>query len=99
MCDAVKYNRVSDKAVRLRLVPFALRDKAKVWLNSQTTRLYYQLGHLVQNFLEKFFSLEKIVQLKMEIHGFFVHKGEPMHAAWDRYKELLKMCPHHGVSW
>ena len=33
--DIVKYNGVSNEAVRLRLIPFSLRDKAKVWLNSQ----------------------------------------------------------------
>ncbi|KAF7800716.1 DNA-directed DNA polymerase [Senna tora] len=34
ICDAFKHNGVSDDAIRLRLFPFSLRDKAKVWLQS-----------------------------------------------------------------
>ena len=30
ICDTFKHNRVIDDAIRLRLFPFSLRDKAKV---------------------------------------------------------------------
>ncbi|KAK5835958.1 hypothetical protein PVK06_011684 [Gossypium arboreum] len=33
-CDTFKINGVSDDAIRLRLFPFSLRNKAKQWLNS-----------------------------------------------------------------
>ena len=33
--DTFKYNGISDDAIRLRLFPFTLKDKAKAWLNSQ----------------------------------------------------------------
>ncbi|KAA3483463.1 RING-H2 finger protein ATL63 [Gossypium australe] len=33
-CDTFKINGVSDNAIRLRLFPFSLRNKAKQWLNS-----------------------------------------------------------------
>jgi len=41
-CDTIKMNGVSNDAIRLRLFPFSLRDKAKLWLlnsnaNSFTT--------------------------------------------------------------
>ncbi|XP_052290832.1 uncharacterized protein LOC127900267 [Citrus sinensis] len=32
ICDTFKQNDVSDNAIRLRLFPFSLRDKAKEWL-------------------------------------------------------------------
>ena len=32
ICDTFKHNGVSDDAIRLRLFPFSLRDKAKNWL-------------------------------------------------------------------
>ena len=31
--DAFKYNGVSDDAIRVRLFPFTLKDRAKAWLN------------------------------------------------------------------
>ncbi|KAG8490544.1 hypothetical protein CXB51_013684 [Gossypium anomalum] len=34
ICDTFKINGVSDEAIRLRLFPFSLRNKAKQWLNS-----------------------------------------------------------------
>ena len=34
ICDTFKHNGVTDDAIRLRLLPFSLRDKAKFWLNS-----------------------------------------------------------------
>ncbi|XP_023892547.2 uncharacterized protein LOC112004530 [Quercus suber] len=34
ICDTFKHNGVTDDAIRLKLFPFSLRDKAKVWLNS-----------------------------------------------------------------
>ncbi|XP_021292496.1 uncharacterized protein LOC110422806 [Herrania umbratica] len=46
ICDTFKYNGVTDDAIRLRLFPFSLRDKAK---------------------------------------------------SWERFKELLRRCPHHGI--
>jgi hypothetical protein len=33
-CDTFKHNGVTDDAIRLRLFPFSLRDRAKNWLNS-----------------------------------------------------------------
>ena len=34
ICDTFKFNNVSEDAVKLRLFPFSLRDKAKGWLHS-----------------------------------------------------------------
>ncbi|XP_010253000.1 PREDICTED: uncharacterized protein LOC104594412 [Nelumbo nucifera] len=34
ICDTFKHNGISDDAMRLRLFPFSLKDKAKTWLNS-----------------------------------------------------------------
>ena len=35
VCDTIKYNGVSEEALRLRLFPFSLGDRAKHWLTSQ----------------------------------------------------------------
>ena len=34
VCDTVKYNGVTEEALRLRLFPLSLGDKAKHWLTS-----------------------------------------------------------------
>ena len=35
VCDMIKYYGVTDEALRLRLFPLSLIDKAKHWLTSQ----------------------------------------------------------------
>ena len=35
VCDTVKYNRVTEEALRLRLFPLSLSDWAKHWLTNQ----------------------------------------------------------------
>ena len=35
ICDTLKYNGVSNDALKLRLFPFTLKDKARAWLKSQ----------------------------------------------------------------
>ncbi|XP_071900972.1 uncharacterized protein [Coffea arabica] len=54
ICDTIKFNGVSDDAIKLRLFPFSLRDKAK--------------------------------------------EGETLYEIWERYRELQRRCPHHGLS-
>ena len=38
ICDTFKHNGVTTDAIRLRLFPFSLRDKANNWLHSSTRK-------------------------------------------------------------
>ena len=38
ICDTFKFNGVSEDAVKLRVFPFSLRDKAKGWLQSDSEK-------------------------------------------------------------
>ena len=55
ICDTFKYNGVSDDAIRLRLFPFTLKDRAKAWLNSQPLASIITWDNLVRGFLAKYF--------------------------------------------
>ena len=70
VCDTVKYNRVSDDAIHLRLFPFSLKDKAKHWLNLEPPDSITSWDSLVHKFLSKFFPLEKATGMRIEIHNF-----------------------------
>ncbi|KAF7802450.1 uncharacterized protein G2W53_041561 [Senna tora] len=54
ICDTFKHNGVSDDAIRLRLFPFSLRDKAKVWLQSLPEGSITTWEGLTQQFLTKY---------------------------------------------
>ena len=64
ICDTFKYNGVTDDAIRLRLFPFSLRDKAKSWLNSLPSRSITTWDVLAQKFLTKFFPPAKKPRLQ-----------------------------------
>ena len=63
ICDTFKYNGVTDDVIRLRLFPFSLRDKAKVWLNSLPHGIYY-MGGVGTKILSKIFPSHKDSKVK-----------------------------------
>ena len=72
----VKYNGVTEEALRLRLFPFSLGDRAKHWLMSQPLDSITSWNDLVQKFLTKFFPLSKITQLVQKINTFRQLEGD-----------------------
>nr|GFC17456.1 reverse transcriptase domain-containing protein [Tanacetum cinerariifolium] len=53
---------------------------------------------LVLKFINQFFPPSKTTNLRNEIINFQQHFGESFSEAWDRFKDLLRACPHHGFS-
>ncbi|XP_022019725.1 uncharacterized protein LOC110919775 [Helianthus annuus] len=49
-------------------------------------------------FMQKYFPSEKIAKLKNRIMTFKLDEGESLHAAWERFKDLLIDVLHHGLS-
>ena len=97
ICDTFKCNGVSEDAIRLRLFPFSLKDKAKSWLNSSPGGSITTWEQLAQKFLAKYYPPGKTSKMREEIILFCQAENEGLHEAWERYKELLRLCPHHGL--
>nr|GEU51869.1 reverse transcriptase domain-containing protein [Tanacetum cinerariifolium] len=53
---------------------------------------------LVNKFVNQFFPPSKTTHLKNEISRFTQRFEETFGEAWDRFKEMLRACPHHGFS-
>ena len=68
--DTFKYNGVSDDAIRLRLFPFTLKDRAKALLNSQPPASITTWDLLARAFLAKYFPPAKAVKIMKEITTF-----------------------------
>ncbi|XP_062118324.1 uncharacterized protein LOC133831937 [Humulus lupulus] len=98
LCATFKFNGVSDDAIKLRLFPFSLRDRAKSWLISLQANSINTWEDLAQKFLSKFFPLAKVAKLRGEINNFYQNEGESLYDAWERFKDLLRKCPHHGIE-
>ena len=85
VCDTIKYNGVTEEALRLCLFPLSLGDRAKHWLTSQPPDSITSWNDLVHKFLTKFFPPSKIAQLVQEINTFGQLEGENLAEAWDRF--------------
>nr|GEZ86197.1 reverse transcriptase domain-containing protein [Tanacetum cinerariifolium] len=53
---------------------------------------------LVSKFINQFFPPSKITYLRNEITNFLQKPNETFNEAWERFKDLLRQCPHHGFS-
>ncbi|KAM6601047.1 hypothetical protein CsatA_020656 [Cannabis sativa] len=98
LCQTFKMNGVSDDAIRLRLFPFSLRERAKSWFISLPTHSINTWEELALKFLSKFFPPAKIAKLRADINNFTQQDSESLYEAWERFKDLLRKCPNHGIE-
>ncbi|XP_042405116.1 uncharacterized protein LOC121995443 [Zingiber officinale] len=74
-CETLKYNGASADAIRLRLFPFSLRDKARAWLHS----LPSDCGALMNKTLEEAFDIIESVALNH--HQWAIERENPVRLA------------------
>lgn len=86
--------------IKLRFFPFSLKDNAKVWLYSLRPRSIGSWEEMTQAFFQKYFPNHKSNNLKRQISNFVQKDSETLYQVWERFKDLLNTCPHHGFeSW
>ncbi|RWR93155.1 hypothetical protein CKAN_02239100 [Cinnamomum micranthum f. kanehirae] len=83
------YNHIDD---------FLLKDKAKYWLSTLPANSITTWAQLQQKFLDKYFSVGKTNQYRRSITSFAQTDSEQFHEAWDRFKDLIRKCPHHLIA-
>ena len=97
-CQLVKLQQLNDDAIRLRLIPFCLKDNAKKWLYSRPPGSIATWNQFTVQFLQKFFPNSKTNRLRNEIGMFRQKENEPFCTTFDRFQDLLNQCPHHGFE-
>jgi hypothetical protein len=97
ICSTIRLNNFSEDALRMRLFPFSLKDKAKCWLNSPATNSITSWAQMQHELLKKYFTIGKTNQIRKAITGLLQIEEEPFHETWERMKDLLRKCPHHVV--
>ncbi|GJZ09822.1 reverse transcriptase domain-containing protein, partial [Tanacetum coccineum] len=96
--QAVKLNNVPSDVVKLLLFPFSLEGSTRTWLEKEPPNYITTWNDLVSKFVNRFFPPSKTTNLRNEINRFQQRFGETFSEAWDRFKDLLNKCPHHGFS-
>ncbi|GJS53348.1 ribonuclease H-like domain-containing protein [Tanacetum coccineum] len=89
---------VPNSAIKLMLFPFSLAGAARRWLEKEPPRSILTWEDLVSKFINEFFPPSRTINLRNEISTFQQRFDESFHEAWDRYKDLLRACPHHGFT-
>nr|GEY92276.1 reverse transcriptase domain-containing protein [Tanacetum cinerariifolium] len=67
-------------------------------LEKEAPRSILTWEDLVSKFINEFFPPSRTTNLRNEISNFQQRFDESFHEAWDRYKDLLRACPHHGFT-
>ncbi|XP_062114496.1 uncharacterized protein LOC133825591 [Humulus lupulus] len=96
--DSFKLQGVSEEALRLKLFPFSLRDRARSWLNTLPPDSVTNWNDLAEIFLRKYFPPTRNAKFRSEIMSFQQLEDESTSDARERFKELLRKCPHHAFE-
>nr|GEZ05535.1 reverse transcriptase domain-containing protein [Tanacetum cinerariifolium] len=98
MTSTLKYKDVPNDAIKLMLFPYSLEGAAKIWYEKEPPNSILTWDDLVYKFVNQFFPPSKTTHLKNEISRFMQRFEETFGEAWERFKEMLRACPHHGFS-
>nr|GEW41389.1 hypothetical protein [Tanacetum cinerariifolium] len=71
---------------------------ARRWLEKESQRSIHTWEDLVSKFTNEFFPASRTTNPRNEILNFQQRFDESFHEACDRYKDLLRACPHHGFT-
>nr|GEU98575.1 putative ribonuclease H-like domain-containing protein [Tanacetum cinerariifolium] len=89
---------VGDVSSIIKLSFVIIEGEARIWLDNEPPRSILTWEDLVSKFINQFFPPSKTTYLRNEITNFLQKPNETFNEAWERFKDLLKQCPHHGFS-
>ena len=98
MENVVKMNGVNLDVIKLQIFPFSLRDTTASLFESLPHGLVRNWEELVEAYLNRFFPSALTLEIKGEIISFNKREDESLFNAWERYKQLLRWCPMHGIE-
>ena len=90
---------VTSDQLRLRLFPQSLAGRAKSWWwNDIPEDSVHTWEELQRVFMKKFFPPSRTQIFIREIANFSQDDDESLAAAFERFNELRRKCPHHGQT-
>ncbi|KAL2931140.1 Protein cft1 [Bienertia sinuspersici] len=98
LCMTVKHNGVIQDYILLSLFRFSLGDEAAKWLENCPPNSLTTWDQVTKAFLERFYPLSKTVEMRSKIMNFKDQEDESLYDAWERFKALLRACPHHNME-
>nr|GEX64488.1 reverse transcriptase domain-containing protein [Tanacetum cinerariifolium] len=96
VASTFRHLEVPNTTIKLLLFPFLLEGEARIWLDKEPPRSILMWEDLVSKFINQFFPPSKTTYLRNEITNFLRKPNETFNEAWERFKDLLRQCPHHA---
>nr|GEV94477.1 reverse transcriptase domain-containing protein [Tanacetum cinerariifolium] len=93
-----RHPEVPNTTIKLLLFHFTLEGEARIWLDKEPPRSILTWEDLVSKFINQFFPQSKTTYLRNEIKNFLQKSNETFNESWERFKDLLRQCTHHGFS-
>ncbi|GKC24399.1 reverse transcriptase domain-containing protein [Tanacetum coccineum] len=95
--EAIVLPEINADHLRLK-TNLLLLGAQKVWYEKEPPNSILTWEDLVTKFVNQFFPPSKTTHLKNEISRFTQKFEETFSEAWERFKEMLRACPHHGFT-
>nr|GEY19439.1 hypothetical protein [Tanacetum cinerariifolium] len=73
-----------------------VQSEARTWLDKEPPHSILMWEDFVSKFINQFFPPSKMTYLRNEIINFLQKPNETFNEAWERFKDLLGQCLHHG---
>ncbi|GJZ87933.1 reverse transcriptase domain-containing protein [Tanacetum coccineum] len=89
---------VPNDVIKLMMFPYSLEGATKTWYEKEPPNSILTWEDLVTKFVNQFFPPSKMTHLKNKISRFTQKFDESFSEAWERFKEMLRACPHHGFT-
>ncbi|GKC52112.1 reverse transcriptase domain-containing protein [Tanacetum coccineum] len=96
--STIKYKDVPNVSIKLMLFPFSTEGAARIWVEKEPPHSILTWEDLVSKFINQFFPPSKTTNLRNEITNLQQRFDESFCEAWDRFKDLLRACPHHDFT-
>ncbi|GKA43248.1 reverse transcriptase domain-containing protein [Tanacetum coccineum] len=94
--STMKFKGVLNDVIKFMMFPYSLKGAARIWYDKEPPNSILTWEDLVTKFVNLFFPPSKTTHLKNEISCFTQKFDETFSEAWERFKEMLRACPHHG---
>ncbi|GKB43791.1 reverse transcriptase domain-containing protein [Tanacetum coccineum] len=94
----LKFRDVPSDVIKLMMFPYSLEGNARIWYNKEPPNSILTWEDLITKLVNQFFPPSKTTHLKNEISRFTQKFDETFSEGWERFKEMLRACPHHGFT-
>ncbi|XP_022877019.1 uncharacterized protein LOC111395266 [Olea europaea var. sylvestris] len=75
-----------------------LMNAALEWLDIEPHASITTWEELTRKFCNKFFPPTRVAKIRLEIQTFQKKEEESYHEAWNRFNEMMRKCPNHGIT-